>query len=113
MCECVCVCLHMHLFCGLGAQMYTHLTLNPAVKLQQGLKDPPHWLLRKSPQETHTHTHTQWLVRNPAGNCTGEFLPGQGGLFSPLLPVPAAASHLPPEAIVLNCETFKINVTSN
>lgn len=63
--------------------MYTHLMLDPAVS-----QDPPRWPHRKGPQETHTSIHTQWLVRNPAGNCTGEFLLGQAGLFSPVLPVP-------------------------
>ncbi len=55
---CVCVCPHMHLLCCWEAQMYTHLMLDPAVKLQQGRKDPPHWPLTKGLQETHTHTHT-------------------------------------------------------
>lgn len=50
-------CPHMHLLFGLEAQMYIHLILVPAVKLQRGLKDPPHSPLRKGLQETHTHTY--------------------------------------------------------
>lgn len=46
---CVCVCLHMHLLYALEAQMYIHLMLVPAVKLQRGLKDPPHRPLTKRP----------------------------------------------------------------
>lgn len=53
---CVCV-LHLYLFLGLEAQMYIRLILVPAVEPQQGLKDSLHSLLRKSLQETHTHTH--------------------------------------------------------
>lgn len=60
----LCVCPHMHLLCGLEAQMYTHPVFEPAVKLQQGLKDPPLWPLRTGLQETHTHPyiHNVWSV---------------------------------------------------
>lgn len=38
---CVCVCPHIHLLSGYEAQMDTHLMLDPGVKLQHGLKEPP------------------------------------------------------------------------
>lgn len=56
------VCQHIHLFFSVEAQMYILLILFPAVKLQRGIKDPPHSPLRKSLQETHTHTHTLTLT---------------------------------------------------
>ena len=72
-CASACACVRVRirtqllLFSGLEAQMYIHLMLNPAVKLQQGLKDPPHWLAQKKPAgNTHTphtsitYTHNGW-----------------------------------------------------
>lgn len=56
-CSVLCVCPHIHLLFSVEAQMYILLILFPAVKLQWGIKDPPHSPLRKSLQETHTHTH--------------------------------------------------------
>lgn len=99
-CLVLCVCPHIHLLFSVEAQMYILLILFPAVKLQWGIKDPPHSPLRACRKYTHTCTctltsiHTQWLVKDPAGSCTGKFLPDQSRLFSPLTSCSSVPPHL-------------------
>lgn len=121
-------CPHMHLLFGLEAQMYIHLILVPAVKLQRGLKDPPHSPLRKGLQETHTHTHIHTYTMAgqrpcrkrhrgiparpgriifPLTSCSSVLPPVFPRLSSALLAPVSVFSHLPPEAIALTCEEFK------
>lgn len=89
-CSDLCVCPpHMNLLFGLEAQMYIHLILVPAVKPQQGLKDSPHSLHRKSLQETHTHPyiHNGWS-KTLQETAQGNSCQARADYFSPLLPVP-------------------------
>lgn len=93
------VCQHIHLFFSVEAQMYILLILFPAVKLQRGIKDPPHSPLRKSLQETRTHTdtlthtHSHPYIHNGWSKTLQEAAQGnscqtRADYFPPLLPVP-------------------------
>lgn len=56
----ICVCVRACICYVLQAHIYTNLMLDPPVKMQRGRTEPPHWLLRKGPQETHTLTSTAY-----------------------------------------------------
>lgn len=94
----MCVRPYMHLLRGSEAQMYTHLMLDPAVKLQQGLKDPPHRPLRNSLQETHTHTRTHSHTMDGQKSCRKPHrgIPAKPGrIIFPLTSCSSVSPHLP------------------
>lgn len=94
-CLVLCVCPHIHLLFSVEAQMYILLILFPAVKLQWGIKDPPHAPLRACRKHTHTHAraHSHPYIHNGWSKTLQEAAQGnscqtRADYSPPLLPVP-------------------------